>query len=75
MGEAVNDESRDAAPDRERRPLLERVGMAALAAVLTVLFAVVAAAAWWGGEVFLAAMAAIGALMTIWAALSALVRG
>jgi hypothetical protein len=74
MGEAMSDERPDARPERERRPLLERIGMAALAAVLTVLFGVVAAAAWWGGEVFLAAMAAIGALMTVWAALSALIR-
>ncbi len=51
-----------------RRPLLERAGLAAAA----VLFAGMAAAAWSQGEVFLAAMAGIGALMTVWAAAGSL---
>jgi len=48
------------------RPLVERIGLAAVAAFLAVLFGGVALAAWLGGEVFLAAMGAIGCLMTMW---------
>ena len=51
---------------REPRPLIERMGLAAIALVLAALFG-----AWrWrrgsGGELFLAAMGAIGCLMTFW---------
>lgn len=60
---------------REPRPLIERLGLAAIAAVLAVLFGGVAAAAWIGGEVFLAAMAAIGCLMTAWVGGLTLFRG
>jgi hypothetical protein len=49
--------------------------MAAVAAVLAVLFGGVAAAAWLGGEVFLAAMGAIGCLMTLWVGALTLLRG
>ncbi len=59
----MTEEPRD---EQRPRPLIERIGMAAIAAVLAVLFAFVAAAAWVGGEVFLAAMGAIGCLMTLW---------
>ena len=58
-----------------RRPLVERVGMAAIAAVLAVLFAGVAAAAFVSGEPFLGIMGGIGAVMTAWAGLLTLVRG
>ena len=51
---------------REPRPLIERIGLAAIAAVLATLFGGVAAAAWLGGEVFLATMGGIGCLMTAW---------
>jgi hypothetical protein len=60
---------------REPRPFIERLGMAAIAAVLAALFGAVAASAWVGGEVFLAAMGAIGCLMTLWVAGLTLVRG
>ena len=60
---------------RVRRPLLERLGLAAIAAVLAVLFGGVAVAAWLGGEVFLAAMGAIGCLMTAWVGGLTLFRG
>ena len=53
-------------PPREPRPLIERIGLASVALVLAALFGAVAAAAWTGGELFLAAMGAIGSLMTIW---------
>jgi hypothetical protein len=60
---------------RERRPLIERIGMAAIAAVLATLFGGVAVAAWYGGEVFLAAMGAVGCLMTLWVGAMTLFRG
>jgi hypothetical protein len=56
----------DPAGEREPRPLIERIGLAAIAAVLATLFGGVAIAAWIGGEVFLMAMAGIGCLMTAW---------
>jgi len=40
-------------PARPKRPLLERVGMAAIALVMAALFGLVGAAAWVSGEVFL----------------------
>ena len=48
------------------RPLIERIGLAAIAAVLAALFGGVAVAAWVGGEPFLAVMGGIGCLMTAW---------
>jgi hypothetical protein len=58
-----------------KRPLIERLGLAAIAAVLAITFGGVSVAAWAGGEVFLAAMAGIGALMTAWAGAITLARG
>jgi hypothetical protein len=55
--------------------MLERLGMAAIAVVIALLFAGVAAAAFSGGEPFLGAMAAIGALMTLWVAAGTVLRG
>lgn len=60
---------------RERRPFLERIGLAAIALVLGALFAAVAVAAWTGGEIFLAAMGAIGCVMTLWVGGLTLFRG
>jgi hypothetical protein len=60
---------------RPPRPLIERIGLAAVAVVLAVLFGGVAVAAWVGGEVFLAAMGAIGCLMTVWVGGLTLFRG
>ena len=62
-------------PAREPRPLLERIGMAAIALVMAGLFGAVAAAAWISGELFLAAMGAIGCFMTLWVGAITLVRG
>jgi hypothetical protein len=53
-------------PVRAPRPLFERLGLALIALVLAGLFAAVAAAAWSGGELFMVAMGATGALMTLW---------
>jgi len=60
---------------RERRPLLERIGLAGIAAVLAILFGGVAAASWVGGEPFLAVMGAIGCIMTAWVGGLTLFRG
>jgi hypothetical protein len=65
--------SREGPP--ERRPLVERIGMAAIAAVLATLFGGVAVAAWVGGEPFLAVMGGIGCLMTAWVGGLTLFRG
>ena len=62
-------------PPREPRPWLERIGMAAIAAVLGALLVVVAIAAFAGGELVLAAMAISGAVLTIGIGLLTLVRG
>jgi hypothetical protein len=61
--------------EREPRPLIERIGLAAIALVLATLFGGVALASWAGGEVFLAAMGAIGCLMTLWVGALTLIRG
>ena len=60
---------------RHRRPLIERLGLAFIAIVFASLFGAVAASAWTGGELFLAAMGAIGCLMTLWVGGLTLFRG
>jgi len=62
-------------PAVEVRPFIERRGMAAVAVTIGLLFAGVAVAAWFGGELFLAVMAAIGGFMTLWVGALTLVRG
>lgn len=66
MGKAVSDPG---------RPIVERLGLGFIALVVATLFGAVSAAAWVGGEIFLAVMAGIGTLMTLWAAFATLVRG
>jgi hypothetical protein len=68
---------RSALPDASAAPRswLERIGLALVAIVMAVVFGGLSLAAWIGGEVFLAAMAGIGALMTVWAAVANLRRG
>ena len=63
-----------APPNVEPRPLLERLGLAGIAVVMTALFVVTAVAFWAGGEWILAAMSAAGALVTIAVGLSTLFR-
>ena len=58
-----------------RRPVIERVGLAAIALILAILFGGVGVAAWVGGEPFLALMGAIGCVMTVWAGAITLIRG
>jgi hypothetical protein len=60
---------------REPRPIIERIGLAAIAAVLAILFGGVAAASWIGGEPFLTVMGVVGCLMTAWVGVITLVRG
>ena len=62
-------------PAREPRPLIERIGLAAIAAVLATLFGGVAVSAWIGEEPFLAVMGGIGCLMTAWVGGLTLFRG
>lgn len=57
------------------RPLVERVGMAAIAAGVGTLFAAMAAMSFVSGEPFLGAMSVVGALMTAWVGLRTLLRG
>lgn len=71
----MTDGGRPDEPARAPRPLLERIGMAAIALVMAGLFGAVAAAAWISGELFLATMGAIGCLMTLWVGGITLVRG
>jgi hypothetical protein len=75
----VTDErpDRGAAPEagRPRRPLIERIGLGLIALVMAAAFGGVAVAAWIGGEVFLAAMGAIGCLMTAWVGGLTVLRG
>lgn len=61
-------------PETEGRPLVERLGLGAIALVIALTFAALATAALSSGEVFLGAMAGIGALMTVWAAVTTLRR-
>jgi hypothetical protein len=58
-----------------QRPLIERIGLAAIALVLVAMFGAIAFAALAGGELFLGVMAGTGALMTLWAAAVSLRRG
>lgn len=71
-GDAAVPPAPDPAPPRT---LVERLGLAAIAILLAAVFGFVALAAWTSGEVFLATMAGIGALMTVWASVSTLRRG
>lgn len=59
-------------PDEAPRPLIERLGLGAVALLLAAVFGFVAFAAWTSGEIFLGVMAGIGAIMTVWAAASTL---
>jgi hypothetical protein len=61
--------------DARGRPLIERLGLVAIAIVVVCLFGAISFAALSGGELFLGVMAAIGALMTLWAGASSLRRG
>ena len=70
----MTDESAPLGP-LTKRPILERIGLALIAAVLGALFGGMAVAAWIGGELFLAVMGAIGCAMTLWVGGLTLIRG
>ena len=70
-GETRPDGHRDDGP----RPWPERIGLAAVAAVMATLFAGVAVAAGTNGEWILGAMSAVGAFMTATVGLATLIRG
>lgn len=61
--------------DTRARPMVERLGMAAIALVMAALFTVVAVAAFIGGEPFLGVMGAVGCLMVLWVGGLTLFRG
>ena len=63
------------AEPREPRPWLERIGLAAIAFVLAIMFGAVSVASWVGGELFLVVMGGVGCLMTLWVGALTLVRG
>jgi len=65
----------DGSAETDGRPLVERLGLGVIAVVIAAVFALVAVAAFASGEIFLGAMAGIGALMTLWAAAATLLRG
>jgi len=59
----------------ERRPWLERIGLAAIALVMGALLSVMGIVAWAGGEWILAAMSGSGAVLTFGVGLVTLIRG
>jgi hypothetical protein len=63
-----------AAPPRPR-PIIERIGLGAVALLLASLFGIMAVAAFVGGELFLAVMSGIGCLMVVWVGGLTLLRG
>jgi hypothetical protein len=72
VGDALT--SDDEPPPEPTRPLVERIGLVLVAVVFASLFGAMGVVAWAGSEVFLAVMAWIGALMTLWAAASSVLR-
>ena len=56
---------RETAAERERRPVIERLGLAAIAVVMAILFGIVGVAAIIGGEYILGAMGFVGCMMTL----------
>ena len=68
-------ETQDPATPSEPRPMIERLGLGLIAALLAVLFGGVSVASWSGGEPFLAVMAGVGCLMTLWVGALTLLRG
>jgi hypothetical protein len=59
----------------ERRPVLERLGLAAIAVVMAILFGIVGVAAVIGGEYILGAMGFVGCMMTLVVGGTTLLRG
>jgi len=76
----VTGESADPTPSddpggpREPRTWIERIGLAAVALALALMFGGVGYAAWLGGELFLAVIGAISCVMTLWVGVLTLIR-
>jgi hypothetical protein len=75
VGTDAGDDGATGDAPREPRPLIERIGLAAIALLLALMFGGVSVASWVGGEPFLAVMGGIGCLMTIWVGTLTLLRG
>ena len=71
----VPDDAGLTAEARERRPMLERLGLAGIAVVMAFLFGIVGVAAVAGGEYILAAMGFVGCMMTLVVGGITLLRG
>jgi hypothetical protein len=65
----------ESAEERERRPVIERLGLAGIAVVMAILFGIVAVAALAGGEYILGAMGLVGCMMTLVVGGITLLRG
>jgi len=65
----------ESAAERERRPMLERIGLAGIAIVMAILFGTVGVAAVLGGEYILGAMGFVGCMMTLVVGGITLLRG
>jgi hypothetical protein len=65
----------DATAPARPRPIIERIGLAAIALLLAALFAFMSIAAFQGGEPFLGVMSGIGCLMVVWVGALTLLRG
>jgi hypothetical protein len=57
------------------RPIVERIGLGAVALLLAFLFGLMSVAAFQGGELFLAVMSGIGCLMVVWVGGLTILRG
>ncbi|MEA2537919.1 MAG: hypothetical protein QOF11_2153 [Chloroflexota bacterium] len=60
---------------RPGRPLIERLGLGAIALAIAGLFVFVSLAAFAGGEPFLGVMAGTGSVMTLWVGGLTVLRG
>jgi hypothetical protein len=65
----------DAATPSRPRPIVERIGLGAVALLLAFLFGLMSVAAFQGGELFLAVMSGIGCLMVVWVGGLTILRG
>jgi hypothetical protein len=72
---AVDDPDAATTDERERRPVIERLGLAGIAVVMAILFGIVGVAAIAGGEYILGAMGLVGCMMTLVVGGSTLLRG
>jgi hypothetical protein len=72
---AVEVSGTETAAERERRPVLERLGLAGIAVVMAIVLGIVGVAAIIGGEYILGAMGLVGCMMTLVVGGITLLRG